>query len=107
MLIGPHVKRGYVSHTLASFGSIMRLIFTLFDLPPLNHFDATASLPLDFFAAPLDLTPYTARAVDKRLFDPDAAFKPFDRRFNWKALAESPLRVSRSKLSSQRRRSEN
>jgi DNA-binding beta-propeller fold protein YncE len=90
MVIGPYVKRGYVSHTLASFGSIMRLIFTLLDLPPLNQFDATASLPLDFFAARPDLTPYTARAVDKRLFDPDAAFKPFDRRFNWKALAESP-----------------
>jgi hypothetical protein len=91
MLIGPYVKRGYVSHTLASFGSIMRLIFTLLDLPPLNHFDATASLPLDFFTARPDLMPYTARAVDRRLFDPDAAFKPFDRRFNWKALAESPV----------------
>ena len=26
---------------------------------------------------------------DARLFDPDTAFKPFDRRFNWKALSRS------------------
>jgi len=90
MLIGPHVKRSFVSHTLVSFGSIMRLIFTLLDLPPLNQFDATASLPLDFFSARPDPEPFTLRLVDKRLFDPDAAFKPFDRRFNWNALARTP-----------------
>ena len=50
MLAGPHVRRGYVSPTLASFGSIMRLIFLVLGLPPLNQFDAAASLPLDVFA---------------------------------------------------------
>jgi YVTN family beta-propeller protein len=115
MFIGPHVKKGYVSHHLASFGSIMRLIFTLLGLPPLNQFDGAATLVTDVFladrsstaqpselAAPTtsalamprdrpDVSPYRARAVDKRLFDPDVAFKPFDRRFNWKNLAESPV----------------
>ncbi len=91
MLIGPYVRRGYVSHTLASFGSLMRLIFTLLDLAPLNQFDATAALPLDAFTATPDLAPYTARSVDPRLFDPNAALKPFDRRFNWRGLAESPI----------------
>jgi DNA-binding beta-propeller fold protein YncE len=90
MMIGPYVKRGYVSHTFASFGSITRTIFTLLDLPCLNQFDATASLPQDFFTGQPDFTPYTLRPVDKRLFDPDVAFKPFDRRFNWKGLLESP-----------------
>jgi hypothetical protein len=90
MMIGPYVKKGYVSHMLASFGSIMKLIFTILDLPPLNHFDATASLPRDFFTEVPDFTPYDARPPDKRIFDPDVAFKPFDRRFNWKALFESP-----------------
>jgi len=90
MLIGPHVKRGYVTPRLANFGSIMRLIFTLLGMPPLNQFDATASLPLDWVADTLDLDPYTARMADRKLFDPDAALKPFDRRFNWKALADSP-----------------
>jgi len=90
MLIGPYVKRGYVSHTLADFGSIIRTIFTLLDLPFLNQIDATASLPRDFYTARPDFTPYTLRSVDKRLFDPEVAFKPFDRRFNWKELLDSP-----------------
>jgi hypothetical protein len=90
MVIGPYVKKGYVSHRLASFGSIMKLVFTLLDLPALNHFDATAALPRDFFTASADFTPYDARPVDRRLFDPDLAFKPFDRRFNWKGLLDSP-----------------
>lgn len=90
MMIGPYVKRGYVSHTLANFGSIIRTIFTLLDLPCLNQFDATASLLQDFFTGEPDFTPYTLRPVDKRLFDPDVAFKPFDRKFNWKGLLESP-----------------
>jgi hypothetical protein len=91
MLAGPRVRRGYVSHTLASFGSIMRLLFLVLGVPPLNQFDATASLPLDFFARVPDGTPYVATPADTRLFDPDAALKPFDRRFNWKALAASPV----------------
>jgi YVTN family beta-propeller protein len=90
MFIGPHVKKGYVSHTLADFGSLMRLMFTLLNLPPLNQFDAAATLPTDIFTNHPDTTPYKARLSDKRLFDPDVAFKPFDRRFNWKGLADSP-----------------
>jgi len=91
MLAGPHVRRGYVSHTLASFGSIMRLIFLLLGVPPLNQFDAAASLPLDFFTRLPDRTPYVAVPIDARLFDPGAALKPFDHRFDWKALAASPV----------------
>lgn len=90
MLIGPHARRGHVSTGLANFGSIMRLIFTVLGLPPLNQFDATASLPLDGFGDRLDLEPFSATLPDRRLFDPDRALKPFDRRFNWKALAASP-----------------
>ncbi len=89
MMIGPYVKRGYVSHTLASFGSIVKMIFTLLDLPYLNQFDGAASLPRDFFTDEPDYAIYRVRPVDKRLFDPEIAFKPFDRRFNWKAVLES------------------
>jgi hypothetical protein len=78
-----------VSHTLTDFGSVMRLIFTVLRLPPLNQFDAAASLPLDVFTGTPDARPFTVRPLDKRLFDPDRALKPFDRRFDWKQLAES------------------
>jgi DNA-binding beta-propeller fold protein YncE len=91
MLIGPHVKRGYVSHTLADFGSLVRLIFTVLGVPPLNQFDATAPLLLDMFVTGrADAAPYTLHAPDTRIFDPDQAFQPFDRRFNWQQLAISP-----------------
>ena len=50
MFAGPHVRRGYVSPTLASMGSIMKVIFLVLGVPPLNQFDATASLPLDVFS---------------------------------------------------------
>jgi len=90
MLAGPHVRRGYVSKTLSSFGSVMRVIFTVLGIPPLNQFDAAASLPDDMFAAVPDLSPYTALPPDPRLFDPDTALKPFQRAFDWKALAASP-----------------
>lgn len=91
MFISPWVKRGYVSPVLASFGSIMRLQFTLLGLPPLNQFDGTATVVDDVFTDTPDVTPYRARPSDLRLFDPAAAFKPFDRRFNWKAMAASPV----------------
>ena len=91
MLAGPHVRRGYVSPTLASLGSIMKLIFLILGVPPLNQFDAAASLPLDVFSRAPDAALYNAVPVDRRLFDPDVALKPFDRRFNWKGLAASPV----------------
>jgi hypothetical protein len=58
-------------------------------MPPLNQFDAAAALPLDMLTGVPDLRPYAAKPVDRRLFDPEMAFKPFDRRFNWRQLAES------------------
>jgi YVTN family beta-propeller protein len=89
MFISPWVKRGYVSPVLASFGSLMRLQFTLLGLPPLNQFDGAATLVDDIFTDTPDITPYDARPSDPRLFDPHLAFKPFDRRFNWRGLAAS------------------
>jgi len=91
LLAGPHVRRGFVSTRLASFGSLMKLIFTLLGVPPLNQFDAAATLPDDMFTTTADLTPYTAVAPDRRLFDPAIALKPFDRGFDWNALATSPV----------------
>ncbi len=90
LLIGPHVKKNYVSHTLGNFGTAMKLIFTLLDLPYLNQFDATANLPFDMFAEQPDLTPFDLLQSDLPVFDPAKALKPFDRGFDWKALLKSP-----------------
>lgn len=90
LLISPYVRRAYVSHALLSFGSIIKLIEQIVGLPHLNQFDATAALPEDAFTDRPDFEPYPIRPVDRRLFDPEKAFKPFDRRFDWKAVLESP-----------------
>jgi len=86
----PWVKRGYVSHTHANFGSILKTIYLLLDLPPLNQFDATASLLQDFFTEEPDFTPYTAVPVDSRVFDPAKALKPYEREFKPEWLRLSP-----------------
>jgi phospholipase C len=49
LVISPYAKRGYISHELHSFVSILRFTETLFDLPPLTERDAQASTMLDCF----------------------------------------------------------
>jgi DNA-binding beta-propeller fold protein YncE len=90
VLIGPSVKRHYVSSELMNFGSLIKLIFTVLDLPYLNQFDGAASLPRDCFAEQPDLEPYNLVRVDERIFDPAKALKPFDHGFDWSSLLKSP-----------------
>jgi YVTN family beta-propeller protein len=90
MMISPWVKRGYVSHTHANFGAILKTIYNICDVPPLNQFDATATLLQDFFTDKPDYTPYSVEMVDKRIFDPQKALDPFDKEFRWESLKESP-----------------
>ena len=44
----------------------------------------------DFFTITPDFTPYDALEVDHRIFDPQKALDPFDEKFDWKAVKESP-----------------
>jgi len=90
LMISPWVKRGYVSHSHSNFGSILKTIYNICDIPPLNQFDATATLLQDFFTDTPDFTPYNASMVDSRIFDPSKAFDPYDREFRWESLKESP-----------------
>ncbi len=90
MMISPWVKRNYVSLFHANFGAILKTIYNLCDIPPLNQFDATATLLQDFFTGSPDFTPYSAVMPDNRIFDPQKALDPYDVDFNWDALKESP-----------------
>ena len=49
LIISPHAKRGYVSHTLYSHMSVLRTIERIFGVPPLNERDAQADDLLDCF----------------------------------------------------------
>ena len=90
MMISPWIKRGYVSHTHANFGAILKTIYNICDIPPLNQFDATATLLQDFFTDKPDFKPYSAEMVDDRIFDPQKALDPYDKEFRWESLKESP-----------------
>jgi hypothetical protein len=67
---GPWAKRNYVSHTNTSIPGLLKTIFRLLGVPPLNLFDAAAADLSDCFAASPDPAGYRVRAVDKRLFEP-------------------------------------
>ena len=69
----PWIKRGYVSHTNSSFPGLLKTIFELLGMPPLNLMDATAPALRDLFALKPDYSPYKAVPVDYKLFDPAKA----------------------------------
>jgi DNA-binding beta-propeller fold protein YncE len=90
MLISPWVKRDYVSHVHYSFGSIFKSFWNILGLPYLNQYDAGANDLADFFTSIPDYTPYDALPVDLKMFDPQKALDPFDEKFDWKAIEDSP-----------------
>ena len=80
MALGPYCRRNYVSHVNASFPGLLKTIFRLLGLPPLNLFDAVASDLADCFTDKPDFTGYQVQKEDPRLFDPAAAREPLDPR---------------------------
>ncbi len=91
MLAGPYVKRGYVSHTHANFGSILKVIYNILGVNYVNQYDATASLLQDFFTSTPDYTPYEAVLPDGRVFDPQQAMKPYQgHSFDWRKIQQGP-----------------
>ena len=76
----PYIKRQYVSHVHSSFPGLLKTVFRILGLPPLNLYDASASDLADCFNASPDFTPYRALPIDPRVFDPAAAREPLDPR---------------------------
>lgn len=70
---GPWCKRDYVSHVNTSFPGLLKTIFRLLGMPPLNLFAAAASDLSDCFTTEPDFTRYVAQPVDPRVFDPRKA----------------------------------
>ncbi len=73
LCLGPWARRNYVSHVNTSFPGLLKTVFRLLHLPPLNLFDAAATDLSDCFATEADPAGYQLREVDKRIFDPAAA----------------------------------
>ncbi|NJO03058.1 MAG: hypothetical protein HC880_16465 [Bacteroidia bacterium] len=91
MVFSPYAKKNYVSHYHSSFGSIFKTFWHILGIPYLNQYDAVATDLGDLFQAEPDFTPYQALPVDPRVFDPQKALDPFDEKFDWKAMHESPV----------------
>jgi len=90
MMAGPYVKRGYVSHTHANFGSVLKTIYNILGVPYVNQFDLTASLLQDFFTSVPDYTPYTMELHDSRVFDAELAMKKYNRTIDWRKIEQGP-----------------
>lgn len=76
----PYVKRGYVAHQNSSFPGLLKTVFRILHLPPLNLYDATATDLSECFTGEPDFTPYTLLPVDPQVFDPANAREPLDPR---------------------------
>lgn len=70
MVAGPYAKKNYASHTNTSFPGLMKTIYRILGVPPLNLYDATASDLADCFEDRPDFTPYRALPSSKEIFDP-------------------------------------
>ena len=90
MMAGPYVKRGYVSHTHANFGSILKVIYNILNVPYVNQYDVTASLLTDCFTPTPDFSPYSFVYPDKRVFDPQAAMKRYNKTIDWRKIEKGP-----------------
>ena len=56
----------------------------------INQYDAGATDLSDFFTDTPNFKPYDALEVNNAIFDPQKALDPFDEKFDWKAVKESP-----------------
>ena len=91
MMAGPYVKKGYVSHTHANFGAILKTIYNILNVPYVNHFDITASLLQDFFTNEPDFTPYTLERHDSRIYDAELSMKKYNKTIDWRRIEQGPL----------------
>lgn len=89
MLAGPYVKHNYTSHTHANFGSILKMIYNILNVPYVNQYDATATNLQDFFTDKPDYTPYKLSFPSKEVFDPALALKKFKRYDDWRKVIKS------------------
>ena len=90
MMAGPYVKHGYVSHTHANFGSILKTIYTILDVPYVNQYDATATLLQDWFTDKPNYQPYSLVFPSKEVFDPQVAMKRYNRNIDWRKVLKGP-----------------
>jgi DNA-binding beta-propeller fold protein YncE len=76
MIASPYAKQGYISHENSSFPGLLKTIFHLLRMPPLNLYDATATDLSDCFTNEPNFGSFVLQPVDKQIFDPSKAREP-------------------------------
>ena len=90
LMAGPYVKKNYVSHTHANFGSILKVIYNILAVPYVNQYDITASLLSDFFTNEPDFSPYNFEFPSQEVFDWDKAMKKYNKSLDWRKIKQGP-----------------
>ena len=80
LVAGPYAKKNYNHRMNSSFPGLLKTVFRVLGIPPLNLFDATATDLSDCFTTRPDFMPYKTLPVNPALFDPAKAKDPVDPR---------------------------
>lgn len=79
LAISPYARKNYVATTNSSFPGLLKTVFRLLNLPPLNLYDATAADLLDCFTTENpDFSPYAALLPDPEVLIPANVRDPLD-----------------------------
>jgi hypothetical protein len=78
LVASPYAKKDYVSRVNSSFPGMLKTVFRLLRIPPLNLFDGAAEDLSDCFTGQPDFTPYKVLPINPELFDPSKAREPLD-----------------------------
>ncbi|MDI9364344.1 MAG: bifunctional YncE family protein/alkaline phosphatase family protein [Flavobacterium sp.] len=85
-VIGPHVKRNFVDHTMYSTSSVLRTMELILGMPPMTQYDAAAEPMWRCFTANADATAYVAKASNVDLNDKNvkaSALTTLSEKYNW------------------------
>ena len=78
MVVSPYAKHGYVAHENSSFSGMLKTVYRMLHIPPLNLYDAVATDLSECFQSTPDFRPYDALPSDLAIFDPAKAREPMD-----------------------------
>ncbi|WP_375444861.1 bifunctional YncE family protein/alkaline phosphatase family protein [uncultured Fibrella sp.] len=80
LVVGPHVKRHFVDHTLYSTSGMLRTMELILGLPPMSQYDAGATPMFRSFTTQPDKTPYKALPANIDLDAHNTAYTPSARK---------------------------
>jgi YVTN family beta-propeller protein len=78
LVASPYARRNFSIKANSSFPGLLKTIFRLLGIPPLNLFDATAADLAECFTSTPDFEPFVSLSVDPEIFNPLSAREPLD-----------------------------